>query len=61
MVARAREFRPDLRVVFMSGYAGEAATEPGRIEARDPLLPKPLSREALVDALHSVMPEARAS
>ena len=61
VVARAREFRPELRVVFMSGYAGEAAQQPGRIEPRDPLLPKPLSRDALVDALDRIRTEAPAS
>lgn len=58
VVARAREFRPGLRVVFMSGYAGDVAAEPGRMDRRDTLLPKPLSREALVAALDRIRPDA---
>ncbi|MEE4299567.1 MAG: ATP-binding protein [Pseudomonadales bacterium] len=57
VVARAREFRPGLRVVFMSGYAGDVAAEPGRMDAGDQLLPKPLSREALVAALDRIRPD----
>ncbi|MEO0323777.1 MAG: response regulator [Myxococcota bacterium] len=53
-LARAlREQRPELPVVYMSGFAGDASTRRQRVE-RSVFLEKPVAREALQHALARV-------
>ncbi len=60
-LARAlREQRPDLPVVYMSGFAGDAGTRRQRVE-RSVFLEKPVAREALQRALAQVAPASIAS
>ncbi len=55
-LARAlRDLRPDLPVIFMSGYANEAQVHGNGLRPEDIRLSKPVSREALSEALHAVL------
>ena len=47
--------RPDLKVIFMSGYAEQAAVRNGLIEPHQPFISKPFTPEALVRKLRSVL------
>jgi CheY-like chemotaxis protein len=44
---RLRAVRPDLRVLYMSGYPGDAIADRGLLEPDAPLVAKPFSSEAL--------------
>ena len=55
LVARARCERPNLPVLYMSGYADEIVRQRGALEG-DPLLRKPFSREQLVSAIRRLLP-----
>jgi CheY-like chemotaxis protein len=48
LAARAREMRPDLRVLFMSGYTEDAASNESRIEEGAAFLEKPFTPDGLV-------------
>ena len=45
--------RPEMKVVFMSGYTG--FTHPGLVDSGVPQLPKPFTRETLLGKLHEVL------
>jgi two-component system cell cycle sensor histidine kinase/response regulator CckA len=47
--------RPEIKIVFMSGYAEQAALRHGLIDADHAFLPKPFSPEGLVRKLRSVL------
>jgi PAS domain S-box-containing protein len=49
------ERRPELKVMFMSGYAEQAAVRQGLIEADQAFISKPFTPEALVRKLRSVL------
>jgi CheY-like chemotaxis protein len=51
--------RPGLRVLFMSGYAGDVVTERGVQEANAAFLQKPFTADALGDAVQRVLAGAR--
>jgi len=51
----ARAQRPDLKVVFMSGYVGEAVTRNGLPEPDTVLLSKPFQRHEMAEALRSAL------
>ena len=59
LARRLRERRPDLRVMYMSGYAEEAAT--GVDDFDGPLLTKPFARRPLLDMVNSVLGGALAA
>ncbi|MCA9821119.1 MAG: response regulator, partial [Dehalococcoidia bacterium] len=61
-LARIREIRPDAKVILMSGYASEEASE--RIGASpDAFIQKPFTLDVLKDTIRDVLdgPEARAA
>ncbi|MBT7760179.1 MAG: response regulator, partial [Rhodospirillaceae bacterium] len=47
----ARQIRPDLRVLFMSGYARDAFAPDGRLDPADELLQKPFRKSDLARAV----------
>lgn len=55
LVARLRATRPDLPVIFISGYTAEALSRHGLDEAREQLLAKPFSPGELVARLRALL------
>ena len=51
-----REARPDLKVLFITGYADNAASGNGHIGASVPMLTKPFTVESLVDKVTRLLP-----
>jgi CheY-like chemotaxis protein len=58
LAQRLRSRQPDLRVIFVSGYAGEALARRGEIDSGDRFLLKPFSEKAFLlavaEALESI-------
>ena len=50
-----RKLRPDLKVLFMSGYTGDALSDRGRLEPGTMLLPKPFTPEALASKVRAAL------
>ncbi|MFS0773630.1 PAS domain-containing protein [Sphingomonas sp. 1P08PE] len=57
MARQARERRPDLAVLFTSGYAEDGIVHGGRLDPGLALLPKPYSREVLARRVRQVLGE----
>jgi CheY-like chemotaxis protein len=55
LAARLKEQRPDLRMLYMSGYSERAAAESLRSDPAVRLLAKPFSRIALLRAVHELL------
>jgi len=55
LIAQLSELRPELPVVCMSGYAGEAALRHGIVESGIPFVPKPITPEALLLKLRQTL------
>jgi two-component system cell cycle sensor histidine kinase/response regulator CckA len=51
----ARRSRPDLKVLFMSGYAGEEIADSVRVGDRPLVLQKPFSVKSLSEKLRAVL------
>jgi len=51
----AREMRPDLKVLFITGYAENAAVGNGHLEAGMELLTKPFSLDELTRKVRSML------
>ena len=51
--------RPDLKVLFMSGYTGEAAAQRKILESGVPFLQKPFTKQALAEKVRSTLDTAR--
>ncbi|MGH9555389.1 MAG: response regulator, partial [Terriglobales bacterium] len=49
--------RPEIKVLFMSGYTAETLREHGICHLEVPVLSKPFTREALVRRVRSVLDE----
>ena len=56
--ARLLRNRPDIRVLYMSGYSERAAADSTRGDSSVRLLSKPFSRWALLRAVHEILKEA---
>jgi PAS domain S-box-containing protein len=52
----AREVRPDLKVLFITGFADNAAAGNGHVDASMPMLTKPFTVESLVDKVTQLIP-----
>jgi CheY-like chemotaxis protein len=51
----ARQRRPDLRIIYMTGYV-RGAGEPGaQIDPSHPVLNKPFTRDALIQRVHEAL------
>ncbi len=59
LVARARTLRPDLPVLFTSGYAEDTLERQGRLERDVQLLPKPYGKAELAAKMRSAMLQVR--
>jgi two-component system, cell cycle sensor histidine kinase and response regulator CckA len=55
LARRLRESRPDLPVVFMSGYSEDEVTRRGLLEGGVPFLEKPLAPEVLARTMREVL------
>jgi CheY-like chemotaxis protein len=55
LVRRARETHPDLRVLYMSGFAAEYSIDPGR----DDFVPKPFRPRELLGCIFEIMGRGR--
>ncbi|MGE5180028.1 MAG: PAS domain S-box protein [Bacteroidota bacterium] len=58
LVDKVSELKPDLRVLFMSGYSDEAVARHGILEPGLAFLQKPFSRDALVRKVREVLDSA---
>ena len=56
LAERLREGRPDLPVLFMSGYLSDAVFADGVLPEGSPLLTKPFTRAELVAAVDALLP-----
>ena len=57
--AAARERRPGLSVLFMSGYPGDEAVRQGLLPAGVPFVPKPFNSDTLVRAVQAALARTR--
>lgn len=55
MIARIREARPLMRVLYMSGHSGHAIRQGGKLEATDHLLEKPFYAHDLLRAVRELL------
>jgi signal transduction histidine kinase/CheY-like chemotaxis protein len=55
--------RPDMRVLFMTGYTDDALVQHGVLDGAFAMLPKPFTRQALIDAVRGALdrPPAQAA
>jgi CheY-like chemotaxis protein len=51
LAARATRERPDLKVLFVSGYVGDAVQVPGEVLAEGRFLQKPFTLDSLLERL----------
>ena len=52
---RIREQRPDIRILYMSGYAEDSAIHPAHLDAKTAFLQKPFTAEQLLKAVHQIL------
>jgi CheY-like chemotaxis protein len=55
LARRLAEFRPDLPVLFISGYPGADAVQRGLLEAGRPFIQKPFTPEALAEKVRELL------
>jgi len=55
LTARMQHSRPEIRVLYMSGYSERAAVDYARGDSSMRLLAKPFSRWALLRAVHEIL------
>ena len=55
LAEQARQLRPDLRVLFTTGYARNAIVHQGRLDPGVELLPKPYTRERLAVKIREIL------
>ena len=58
LTARLLERRPEIRVLYMSGYSERAAADSARGDSSMRLLAKPFSRWALLRAVHEILKQS---
>jgi CheY-like chemotaxis protein len=61
LVEEALRLRPDLRVLFMSGYTEDAVLHPGRLAEGVPFLQKPFRMAEVARAARKALASKRAS
>jgi len=59
LAARIRELRPQVTVLFMSGYSHDVAGHNGGLEGEAELLEKPFTPEALVQRVREILDRAK--
>jgi CheY-like chemotaxis protein len=55
VAARCRSLRPDIPVLFSSGYAAESLRAKAEMDSKDPILRKPYGAEALLAAVRKLL------
>jgi CheY-like chemotaxis protein len=55
LAARLRALRPEIRAVFMSGYAEERILDQGGLDAREALVTKPIRPQDLLRAVRTAL------
>ncbi|HEV7491487.1 MAG TPA: response regulator [Rhodanobacteraceae bacterium] len=55
LAEQARQLRPDLRILFTTGYARNAIVHQGRLDPGVELLPKPYTRERLAVKIREIL------
>ena len=55
LAARAQELRPDLKVLFMTGYSRNEIIHQGRLDAGRAMIQKPMTQRELADRLRSLL------
>lgn len=55
--ARIRQLKPDLPVIYMSGYCDRAAAGLNALAGSSQFLAKPFTKHSLLNAIHMVLPE----
>jgi len=55
LAEQARQLRPELRVLFTSGYERNAIVHQGRLDAGVELLTKPFTRTQLADRIRRLL------
>ena len=58
LAARCRSLRPDLKVLYMSGYAQPVLTSQGRLDADVDLIEKPFSEATLLARIQAVLADS---
>jgi DNA-binding response OmpR family regulator len=59
LAANLHQRRPDVKVLFMSGYAGDLMSRYGVLEPGVTVLPKPFTTDALLTAVRTMIGVAR--
>jgi two-component system cell cycle sensor histidine kinase/response regulator CckA len=59
LARQLREMRPNLRVLFASGYTDDALVQQGVLQPGSELIQKPFTREALLQKVRSVLDAGR--
>jgi CheY-like chemotaxis protein len=57
--ARARDLRPRLKILFMSGYSPNAVVHQGRVDLDVQLIQKPISPRDLSSRLRDMLDQGR--
>ncbi len=55
LAGQARALRPELRVIYMSGYPDDVLSAAGDVSAGHPLIAKPFDRATLLAAVRKVL------
>ena len=58
MIRRLREKKPDVKVLYMSGYTGETVVKRGGLGGDIHLLEKPFTARGLLNAVRARLEEA---
>ena len=53
----AQQHRPDLKILYMTGYSRNAIVHQGRLDAGVALIQKPFSESALAARVHGMLSE----
>jgi two-component system, cell cycle sensor histidine kinase and response regulator CckA len=55
LAGRIKEFRPDLKVLYMSGYTGNLVAHQGILDSGDAFIQKPFTKHSLLSELRAIL------